>query len=846
MANTMMQPVPGLEVMRPDEDMELSSDLGTYAHDDIDIDIDLIGSGMGTPLHNDDSMIEDYKNEVDMDATLMENDTIHDDEVMGDDSKPQDSNQYIDTTVHEEDLLDLVDYEDDIGAEDPGNASHQAETQQQDTTQEHSKISGDNVHSADQNTGATYVEEDLLDLSDGDEDNPTIDQVQAAMPELGEINEAAALPQISVTDESLSVAQEREGTTDYGNSFKQEGSLAHPDQGVQSRSNVEQDHGSVVGVENFLCEAEAHSQEVTKEQAADLAQADASLDKGSTVDNLNRPTDQAANSISEGSEESEGDSDEDEQDDVDYTGNTTVEYEDGRATEPLPIPVVVAYEGSELSLFECNATADNEEFFLSDESLVDESIHELLKHCRVVLGETISNENELEIYVPVLDLCVNESCIYNLTANFRHVMNTYVNLMKLDGVQEPEPLYMQLNVRTSFPGRLASLVQAVNAGKGLSHFSFQASEPNDNAAAFETEDADQTRLDSQDAQTHEPIQNQDHQDKNQGHELEHKTHELRGDATKAHVSSSPVTSASEQRLNNTVTDHHPQPGRKTEALPHNADESKRTEELALDQHTSDVSSETVAAENNNTVNAEPDKAQEEEPEPELDDLQDFLDDDQDTVEHGEGHDDHISTKDQTSAKIQSENESVKTHEDVNGSSKAPIQEQADLGNTEEQGEQIGEFDFDNLEEYEAAVESNDLNATNGGAGNEDADELFLFDEDIAAVETDVHNIEAGQAFKDFKDDLPATTATNTAEDTQTGDDAHTKQHENAKEQDRVDDDIFDEIDFDNEDEVPEFQESHDSKPEAQAPHLQTKRSWDEHNAGSADATDGQESKRVRS
>lgn len=82
---------------------------------------------------------------------------------------------------------------------------------------------------------------------------------------------------------------------------------------------------------------------------------------------------------------------------------------------PLPStlrvhPVVVVYQNNEISLFP--PLEENQEpsqtFFVHDEKLAGQSISKLLEACRVVLDESIAEEEELEIRIEDLGLYINE------------------------------------------------------------------------------------------------------------------------------------------------------------------------------------------------------------------------------------------------------------------------------------------------------------------------------------------------------------------------------------------------------------------------------------------------------
>ena len=408
MANAMIQPTPGFQVTGPEEDMELSSELGAHTHDDIDIDIDLTGSGMKSPAHHDDSMIEDYKEEIDMDATSMNNDTFHDDEVMEDDGKVQDDPAAIDDQGHEEELLDLVDFDDDFASEAIESIPHNVESEQLDLVDELEASAAEPAQSVDENVQNAPIEEDLLDYSDGEEDAHDIEQMRNALNDLKERNGGTIVKpsaaRISVPSEKLSSSQEFTRIEGHGTNSEQANLPTGSKQETLSTVYVEE-HGGAVVHQDGEYRDDGQLEEGGDGQRSDSRYFHSSVNKGSPSDKLNENTDQTANDNPKDPEKGQK---EDGQDLTKHIEKTFAENEDSKLLERLPVTTIVVYEGSEFSLFAPTATLDNDEFFLSDESLADGSIHDLLKQCREVLGESISDESELEIYIPVLDLCVNE------------------------------------------------------------------------------------------------------------------------------------------------------------------------------------------------------------------------------------------------------------------------------------------------------------------------------------------------------------------------------------------------------------------------------------------------------
>lgn len=74
---------------------------------------------------------------------------------------------------------------------------------------------------------------------------------------------------------------------------------------------------------------------------------------------------------------------------------------------PLP-PIIVHYDGNELSLFPPSEGGSSETFLLDDENLVNVSITDLLRACRVVLGETFDEVDELVLSIEALGISLSE------------------------------------------------------------------------------------------------------------------------------------------------------------------------------------------------------------------------------------------------------------------------------------------------------------------------------------------------------------------------------------------------------------------------------------------------------
>ncbi|KAI9849160.1 MAG: hypothetical protein M1837_005390 [Sclerophora amabilis] len=132
-------------------------------------------------------------------------------------------------------------------------------------------------------------------------------------------------------------------------------------------------------------------------------------------------------------------------------------------------PVMIMYEGSEMSLFPPSGDDSLETFLLQDETLVNESINDLFKAIRLVLEGSIPEHDDLEIGLDELDLLLSEDSTHSRTTSLSQILNLHVQLYRQDGYETPEPMYINLSTKAGFGSRLRDLTAIAEAGKGISH-----------------------------------------------------------------------------------------------------------------------------------------------------------------------------------------------------------------------------------------------------------------------------------------------------------------------------------------------------------------------------------------
>jgi hypothetical protein len=154
-------------------------------------------------------------------------------------------------------------------------------------------------------------------------------------------------------------------------------------------------------------------------------------------------------------------------------------------------PTIVEYQENEVYLFPSRDPAVPEQYLLQNENLVTTSLGDLLQACRTALGDGVSEDEELVLGVEELDLYVSEvsfgispafpPTITNnstqdstpaFSTSFSELLDIYLQLHKLDGNDSPPPFRVSLTTKTRFSNRLASITQAISEGKGFSQLSF--------------------------------------------------------------------------------------------------------------------------------------------------------------------------------------------------------------------------------------------------------------------------------------------------------------------------------------------------------------------------------------
>jgi len=446
MATTEAIPSINFPHLGQDDDMELSSDHGRY---DGDFDIDIDQGGDYADEADVDQMQEDLKSDRGMTDLLDPLDGRMNDDEMAEGSidgryEPQDGMMQDEgtlTEIHDEDLGDFVGDESGYTQEQRTEVQDvQAVGTQEDTL--YDEDTGDTTLRPEEqalDTGHNHLEPSHFEEVN-DNDTVFMGEVQSEVPQ--PLN---AEPQPS--------SQEMHSQASKDQEYEEGGQELEP---TTANSAEPQNAENFTEVQAVADENPGHYHE---QYEGGYEQQDQSI-------NVAEPEhDEQADH--EGQHNNElGDNDS--QTVVGDNAQSMLKEHAGASTVTGLHPTIVRYEGSEVFLFPSADLKSQEEYFLQDENLVNGSIGDMLEACRVVLGGDISEDDELELTVEDLGLSLSEDSTPAFSASFSEILQLYVQLQGLDGVEQPAPMYVTLSTKTRFTNRLTLLTQAVRDGKGLS------------------------------------------------------------------------------------------------------------------------------------------------------------------------------------------------------------------------------------------------------------------------------------------------------------------------------------------------------------------------------------------
>ncbi|KAJ9638239.1 hypothetical protein H2199_006926 [Coniosporium tulheliwenetii] len=414
----MSRPFPTLSVTAADDDMEISSERG-HVESDIEIDFDLTEAADGG--QDDDYMLEDIRSPAAQASHQSGIQTSNDDIMVDEDAQLEDGSMRDDITVPDEHLTDVGEFMHD-----------------------------DTVISDIQQFAGVEVPGVPEIVIESDQANDQVDEEITWRPEAVRnlSQDAASYPNGSISD-TANVVRDGADQKDDSETRAEADVEEHPLD--EAPIVVEEDQAKTPAVELASVPDDDDKAYHVNDAAASMQEEETGTVDPDSHQGENQPDDEH---LKAGREVSGG-----------VGGH---EQHGGiQSASDRPHPVIVFYQGNEISLFPPSEQDASETFFLQDESLAHRSIYDLLQACRQVLGETIHEEDELEINIAELGLCISEDSSPCPHVSFSQILDVYVQLQKHDGVQEPDPLYITLTTKARFTTRLGALLQAATEGRGL-------------------------------------------------------------------------------------------------------------------------------------------------------------------------------------------------------------------------------------------------------------------------------------------------------------------------------------------------------------------------------------------
>ncbi|GAB7349827.1 hypothetical protein MBLNU459_g0533t1 [Dothideomycetes sp. NU459] len=451
----------GLQPPPADDTMEISSNFGGDMDGDIDIDLDSAGEQM--QYDEDDQMIDDakpenmlYQDHVDEDVMVDDDAAAHPEDRVMQDSPPH--------PEHDEELLDFSDNEDvpldsvDNAAVQDASSESQSQSQpqppellEQVQSDAAAELLAEGVEPVDftAQTAQSEQHQPQPELHEPDQTEvPTPRGDERTSQEHGE--DSHVQPDVAALDgnnpQTEEVAQDPlDGPTSQ--SLPQQHTSQHADQSQESAYSA---------AEQLTVQPnESHE---SREDVGHEAHAESTVaDPGDQV-HASQPAELHVNTEVLVSEETEH-----------------VSPQETRPDSPTVTglhPTIVEYDGNEIYLFPSREPASFEQYLLENENLVMSSLGDMLQACRGVLGESISEDEELVLGVEELDLYVSEDSTPAFSTSFSELLDVYLKLHHHDGNDHPPAFRVTLTTKTRFTNRLTTITQAIAEGKGFSQLAF--------------------------------------------------------------------------------------------------------------------------------------------------------------------------------------------------------------------------------------------------------------------------------------------------------------------------------------------------------------------------------------
>ncbi|RKF54055.1 hypothetical protein GcC1_215035 [Golovinomyces cichoracearum] len=130
--------------------------------------------------------------------------------------------------------------------------------------------------------------------------------------------------------------------------------------------------------------------------------------------------------------------------------------------------VVVLYQANEYALFSSSDLEDPNSFFIKDRTIALEPLNELFVAIRNVVQEDLVDESELYISFPNFGFQIEETSSLVKDITLSKIICLRNQLILNDGVDLPQPMYINLGIRKNFAKELKRIASCAKDGKGLS------------------------------------------------------------------------------------------------------------------------------------------------------------------------------------------------------------------------------------------------------------------------------------------------------------------------------------------------------------------------------------------
>jgi hypothetical protein len=469
---TTLQPSFGLQ--QPEDSMEISSEYGNNMDADIDIDLDApepIDTNMQSFQVDDHHMQEDPRSDRPDDLLMIDDSNLDDTDRMMQDDAPLPQEQ-------DEELLDFSEDEEDVPMNpvEPNQpeihlvAEPEVPVHQSAIIEEPLELVQSDIAAELLTEGVQPIDAEVSQSEEAPE-QPHVEHVEPLEP---------VVDQSVVNDESQNLAS---------TSLDQATVTQDPAQPEQVADPIEQPEPQVV--ESVVESTElSNTNDESLEENAQVAHQQSTQDQ-----HLEQGKDDASPAVAQEHDEQpvKRTLTRQETDLSNYT--VPDEYSRERQVNSPTVtglhPTIVEYQENEVYLFPSRDPAVPEQYLLQNENLVTTSLGDLLQACRTALGDGVSEDEELVLGVEELDLYVSEVSFEDpllspstpansstqdstpaFSTSFSELLDIYLQLHKLDGNDNPPPFRVSLTTKVRFSNRLASITQAISEGKGFSQLSF--------------------------------------------------------------------------------------------------------------------------------------------------------------------------------------------------------------------------------------------------------------------------------------------------------------------------------------------------------------------------------------